>query len=82
MTTIIMSSDTNPHLRRAYRQYVRLQRRTPSGQLYDSVSMIERDGTVFTYTALLTPAGDRTRRCLCRCDGGPRRVLPLPTSAP
>jgi hypothetical protein len=60
------------HLRNTYRQYERVQRRTPSGRIYDSVSIIKRDGSAFTSTALLTPEGDRTLRRLYRCDREPR----------
>jgi hypothetical protein len=73
MTAVLMSSDTNGNLRRAYRQYVRTQRRTPSGRLYDSLTMVEWDGAVCPYTAQLTRDGSRALRGLCLCGGGARQ---------
>jgi hypothetical protein len=75
MTTIVLSCDTCPALRARYRHYLRVQRRTPSGRVYDSVSIIFRDGSGSIHTSELTRDASRAIAGVSRCEFAAREEV-------
>jgi hypothetical protein len=73
MKTIIVSSDKTPSgcstgsFRSAYPRYERVQRRTPSGRVYDTVTMTNPDGSGVVSTTELTADAGRAIHTLTRC---------------
>ena len=70
MKTIILSSDTCARIgpfRENYPRYERVQRKTPSGRIYESLTMTNPDGSGTLRVSEIAPDGSRALRGIAHC---------------